>query len=61
MDITFQDLDEGHQEALLSQMLRDSPASTWTAQNLKKALRLAPNIIDDDLIEELDDDLVSEK
>ncbi|XP_076449177.1 LOW QUALITY PROTEIN: uncharacterized protein LOC143285663 [Babylonia areolata] len=53
------DLDDAHQTALLNRMLQ-KPASSWTAQDLQRAVRLAPDVIDDDLIDDIADDVLDD-
>ena len=53
-------MDDVHQLALLSQM-REKPTSTWTASDFQRALFLAPDAIDADLLNEIPNSVLHEK
>ncbi|KAK7502483.1 hypothetical protein BaRGS_00006436 [Batillaria attramentaria] len=54
-----EDLDEAHQMALLTQLM-SKPPSTWTSQDLQQALTLAPDVFDDDILDDLQEQLIDD-
>lgn len=56
----FQDLDDSHQIAILK-LFKEKKSTELSDDDVKKLLRLAPDVIDDDFLEDLPEELFKQK